>query len=103
QYAARSSTFGPDRAARAATSQTSRYPRRSPLQVTRCVFRRCTTVAVNTSSSSGPTSALRVAIRLYRVVWIFVGDRDFLAVHEKVRTRVSINALLSYDISSIHQ
>src|SRR5262245_2780897 len=45
-----------------------RYPCRFPVQATRCVFRRCTTAAVPTSPSSGPTSALRAALRSYKVV-----------------------------------
>src|SRR5439155_10620824 len=46
----------------------SRYPVRFPVQVIRCVLSRCMTAAVTTSASSGPTSALRAALRSYRVV-----------------------------------
>ena len=61
----------------------SRYPFRFPVQVTRCVFSRCMNAAVKTSSSSGPTSALRAALRSYRVVWMVMISGDVLTVPEK--------------------
>ena len=61
----------------------SRYPFRFPVQVTRCVFSRCMNAAVKTSSSSGPTSALRAALRSYRVVWMVMISGDILTVPEK--------------------
>jgi hypothetical protein len=61
----------------------SRYPFKLPVQVTRCVFSRCMNAAVTTSSSSGPTSALRAALRSYRVVWMVMISGDILTVPEK--------------------
>ena len=61
----------------------SRYPFRFPVQMTRCVFSRCMNAAVTTSSSSGPTSALRAALRSYRVVWMVMISGDILTVPEK--------------------
>jgi hypothetical protein len=72
----------------------SRYPFRFPVQVTRCVFSRCMTAAVKTSSSSGPTSALRAALRSYRVVWMVMISGDFFTVPEKSCIIVFIGEIL---------
>jgi len=50
-----------------------------------CVCRRCTTAAVKTFSSSGPTSALRVASRSYRVVRIVMISGDPFTVSARGR------------------
>ena len=73
----------------------SRYPFRFPMQVTRCVFSRCMNAAVTTSSSSGPTSALRAALRSYRVVWMVMISGDILTVPEKSCIIVFICEILS--------
>ena len=62
--------------------------------MTRYVFRKCTTAAVKTSASSDPSSALSVAIRSYRVIWMAVRARGVLAVHGKGRSVSSIRSFL---------